>query len=275
VFSLKGAETSANFQSCNFRNNGYSVPSIKTGGVMRLAQSTVSFIDCAFHGNQASQGGVIQALRGSAVTVMDSHFDSNLGILGGIITISPGVVANFVRSKIEKSMARFGAVAAYVGGGTVQFTDSTIRDNRATALGGVAFLSMGFAPSIHFTGSLMANNTADSKGGVLYASAGTRSTFTDSEAAMNTAGDEGGAVYAEQESNIALARSNFVGNKASTRRSQRMGIVPENISATQGDHIFLDSAGVNLVSCLTGSNTFADPSEDKGVKFMDGKNACI
>jgi Chlamydia polymorphic membrane protein (Chlamydia_PMP) repeat len=274
VFSLQGGETSANFQSCNFRNNGYSVTTFKTGGVMRLAQSTVSFIECAFHGNQASQGGVIQALRGSAVTVIDSEFEKNVGILGGVITISPGVLANFIRSNIENNMARFGAVVAYLGGGKVQFVDSNIRHNRATALGGTAFLSMGFGPTIHFSGSSIANNTADSKGGALYASAGTRCTFTDCVVAMNTAGDEGGAVYSEQESNIFLEGSQFVANKA-LMRPRLMDISPESSNAAHGDHIFLDDPDSNLVSCSTGGNTFADPSEDEGVKFMDGKSACI
>jgi hypothetical protein len=295
---LDGESIHADFESCVFRNNGFSVTTTTQemqqqqsrgrGGVLRISSSaTAYFSSCMFHGNHAARGGVIEAFNASKVTIEDSDVADNVGVFaGGVMVISSGVKATINNCNIRGGMARYGGVVYLQdGGGTrLKLSGCEIRDNRVSQDGGVVYINVTPWSPVSFENCTIDSNMAlHGMGGVLFASGGSMSTFSNCEILGNVAGAKGGALYVEQDSTVVLSGSSFVGNRAFVSSSPLVNIVvvedqQQHVAAALdggGDHIFVASSDVELVECSTGDNVFADPSEDTGVMMYNSESACF
>ena len=159
----------------------------KSGGALRVSNSTVTIDKSVFDGNTAKvAGGAIKTDNTSDLTITNSSFTNNVvgeGKTGhgGAVFVSGTSQVNVTSSEFTGNKAGHGG-AFYIQGQTATFTDTVFTNNEAHEYGGALRVN---------TGSVTFNVT---KGDVAY-TGNKAGTATDSVAGQRYNGKTGGFLY--------------------------------------------------------------------------------
>ena len=159
----------------------------KSGGALRVSNSTVTIDKSVFDGNTAKvAGGAITVDNDSKLTVNNSVFTNNVVVEGqtghgGAVYVSGTSQVNVTSSEFTGNKAGHGG-AFYIQGQTATFTDTVFTNNEAYEYGGALRVN---------TGNVTFNVT---KGDVAY-TGNKAGTATDSVAGQRYNGKTGGFLY--------------------------------------------------------------------------------
>lgn len=250
--------TSVSVTGINFLNG----ETITYGAAIKVADGTLSVIDCTFTGNTAEWGGAIYSEPGH-VTISGSVFTNNSASdSGGAVSVwgvADGSGVTVTNSNFTGNSEAEGAAISVDGAGSaaiIEVTGSEFVNNDGEY--GAITIDGG---TVELTNVLMyGNNNTTGEGGAVYAGEGF--TATDSEFLNNssTDGSDGGAVYSSGP--LTVENSVFTGNQA-------LGEVGEG-GAIQAEDCG-DSASITR---STFTNNFAESSAG-AINFQCGADSVV
>ena len=191
---IKLVRQQSDISDCTFQNNNNTNNKqnlLMPGGVLFVADSTLTLTRNTFRNNSAGFGGALY-VRYSTLNLTGNTFQSNSAFVGGALSIENSSL-HLTGNTFQDNSATHDGGALYVEESTFSLTRNTFQNNSGSLNYGRGGAVYGYTSTLSITGNTFLNNSAPDNGGALSVWYSIVS-LTENTFQYNSAPDNGGAL---------------------------------------------------------------------------------